>query len=329
MISVAINTYNSNEIEFKSTVKKDVVKKTLEYFEEMKKSTLRTCFVDNGDSFHLWIDHGDLQFIRVHSVLSKRNRELMFNSHIICIIRSLIYNSGDTFYYAFNEFRMKYLPSRRQTTRFHEFIGCNHLKDVFHFLYNHKNRWNGNASVFKALLEKVTMYFSIQRNENKQQYDEILNLNSFNRFLEIPGYTYVNNKHKMMNTSNKAYEFLSFQYNSEMNFYSNGLSRKRKRLTDTEISVIERVELYYRSEYVKFTKDKCEKLEDSEKSALGLLMFIDNLHNMNTGAVGKTTMFHFLKEIIKQKELKNLYFVQMNENRNTYVVEDKMFPIKI
>lgn len=324
MKSVSVNTNNSNEIQFASTVTKDAVTKTLQHFEGIKKSPLRTCFVDDGNCFQLWIDRDDLQFIRVHSVLSETKRKLMFNSHLIIMLRSLIYGSGAIFYFAFNVFRKRYLPSRIATGYFQEHIGKRYLKDVFNFLYTHKSKWNGNSDVFKKLLIAVTRFFSMNSRDEQNELVDILNLNSFNRFINASNYAYISKRHRLWNTDDKAYESLSVYYNCEMDFYTNEHLGKRKRVSKKVSDVMLSAKLHYSS---MLQSSAVKHVGDDERAALGLLLFIDNLYNSSNASVGKTKMFYYLKNIIKNNRLKNLDFVQMCDERSTYVVENKMFPL--
>ena len=319
---VLVKTLNSFEIVFGHTITRDAVQKTLDYIEKELKCSLRTCIVDDGDSFNLLIDDAGLNLVRVSSVFLKyRKKRFIFNSQLICILRSLIYYSDASFYFAFDMFRKRYLPSRTPTRTpteyFQQLIARRYLKDVFNFLYVHRTKWNGNCNVFKILLGSLTKFFSIRTKNELRELSHIFNLNLFKRFLHFGEGFPMDSRHRMMDTGKNS---ISECYNAEMDFVC-----KRKRSSESMLKVMESAQTYYRS---MLGPDKTKIDRDEERAAMGLLIFLDNVHNMQTSSyVGKTKMFHYLTNIIKNKRLEHLSFVQLLEDKKSIVVEDKMFPI--
>lgn len=320
---VVVETLNSFGIVFGPTIKRDAVQKTLDYIQKELKCSLRTCIVDDGDSFNLLIDDAGLNLVRVSSVfLTYRKRRFIFKSQLICLLRSLIYYSDASFYFAFDMFRKRYLPCRTPTEHFQQLIASRYLKDVFNFIYVHRKKWNGNYDVFKKLLRSVTKFFATKTKNELQELTHIFNLNLFQRFLQFGEGFRIDPRHRMMDTGKNS---VSECYNAEMDFYSVTTVGKRKRNSESMLKVMENAKTYYRS---MLGPDKTKIDRDEERAALGLLIFMDNVHNLKTSSyVGKTKMFHYLTNIIKNKRLEHLGFVQLLEDKKSFVVEDKMFPI--
>lgn len=318
MKSVVVNTIYSLGLSFGPLIRRQEVQKTLDYIKKKSKCSLRTCIVDDGNSFNLWIDDCDLHFVRVSSILLQKKKKFMFNSHLICMLRCLIYYSDETFYFAFDTLRRRYLQANTLTQRFQEVVASRYLKDVFNFLYVHRKKWNGKYEEFQKVLCALLKFFSIKTKQELKEFTEILNFNLFKRFLQM-------GEGLPPQKSNINYKTFSECYNSEMNFNLRTTVGKRKHIGESVESVMENANTYYRS---MLGSDKTKIDRDEERAALGLLFFMDNLHNMQTlSCVGKTKMFYYLVNIIKNKRLKSLYFIQMCEDEKSFVVENKMFPI--